>query len=187
MSHSFPHSFHSLYHLLPSFPTFSIIDDTTLEIRGLNDGDAELFEKKLSKDEKKARAKAAREAKRLQKNGGTATANDNNDEGTSRSAAQVLEQAKQTLQQSTATTSRNNNNNSDDGLDHEQTDALASAGTICTYASNRKLDPRSRDIHVDNVTLQHMGAVLLQETQITLSHGNRYGLIGRNGCGKVSI
>jgi ATP-binding cassette, subfamily F, member 2 len=32
-----------------------------------------------------------------------------------------------------------------------------------------------------------MGSVLLDETEIVLNHGNRYGLIGRNGCGKSSL
>ena len=38
-----------------------------------------------------------------------------------------------------------------------------------------------------NFTLQHMGAVMLDETEIVLNHGNRYGLIGRNGCGKSTL
>jgi ATP-binding cassette, subfamily F, member 2 len=40
---------------------------------------------------------------------------------------------------------------------------------------------------VTNFTLQHMGAVLLDESEIVLNHGNRYGLIGRNGCGKSTL
>ena len=50
---------------------------------------------------------------------------------------------------------------------------------ICTYSASRKIDPRSRDINVQNLTLQHRGNVMLDDTQITLNHGNRYGLLGR--------
>jgi len=35
--------------------------------------------------------------------------------------------------------------------------------------------------------MQHMGAILLDETEVVLNHGNRYGLIGRNGCGKSTF
>jgi len=76
----------------------------------------------------------------------------------------------------------------DDGIDHAQADALAAAGTICTFATSRKgVDPRARDINVTNFLLQHMGNVLLEETQIVLNHGNRYGLIGPNGSGKSTL
>jgi len=64
---------------------------------------------------------------------------------------------------------------------------LIEAGTICTYSASRKIDPRSRDINVQNLTLQHRGNVMLDDTQITLNHGNRYGLLGRNGCGKSTL
>ena len=150
----------------------------------------ELFEKKLSKEEKKARAKAMREAKRKMKSN---NGDDEDNEDTATvvdpllQAAQVLKDTKQAL----LATSNNNdsaNNTLDDGLDHDQADALAAAGTICTYSFSRKgLDPRSRDVNVQNLTMQHMGAVLLDGTEIVLNHGNRYGLIGRNGCGKSTL
>ena len=65
---------------------------------------------------------------------------------------------------------------------------MAAEGTFVTYSANRKgVDARARDINVTNVTMQHMGAILLEETDVVLNHGNRYGLVGRNGCGKVSV
>jgi ATP-binding cassette subfamily F protein 2 len=67
-------------------------------------------------------------------------------------------------------------------------DQLAAEGTICTYAYSRKgVDARSRDVNVQNFTLQHKGNVMLDGTAIILNHGNRYGLLGRNGCGKSTL
>jgi ABC-type transport system involved in cytochrome bd biosynthesis fused ATPase/permease subunit len=42
-------------------------------------------------------------------------------------------------------------------------------------------------LNVTNFTLQHMGSVLLDETEVVLKHGNRCGLIGSNGCGKPTF
>ena len=62
---------------------------------------------------------------------------------------------------------------------NEAADKLAARGTICTYSMSKKgIDGRSRDINIQNVTLQHKGVLLLDGTQIVLNHGNRYGLIG---------
>jgi ATP-binding cassette subfamily F protein 2 len=142
-------------------------------------GDKELFEKKLSKEEKKARAKAAREAKKkakMKEKGVDVDEDDEDDEKqndeneTGITAAQMSKEA------------------GEDGIDHEQADLLAADGTICTFAASRKgVDPKSRDINVQNFTLQHKGFVMLDETEIILNHGNRYGLIGRNGCGKSTL
>lgn len=155
--------------------------DANLLVRdsAMGGGDDELFEKKLSKEEKKALAKAKREAKRKAKKGGKANADDDV-EKKAKSAAKVLED--------TRNATAGDSGPADDGIDHEAADALASAGTICTYATSRKgVDARARDINVTNFTLQHMGGVLLDETEIVLNHGNRYGLIGRNGCGKSTL
>jgi ATP-binding cassette subfamily F protein 2 len=141
-------------------------------------GEALIFEKKLSKEAKKAAAKAKREAKKKAKQG-----SDEEEEElmAKKSAAEVLQATKEALSSDTRL-------GIDDGLDHEQAEELAAAGTICTYAASRKgIDARSRDINVQNVTMQHMGAVLLDHTEIVLNHGNRYGLIGRNGCGKSTL
>ena len=136
-------------------------------------GDDELFEKKLTKEEKKAAAKAKREAKRKSKN-----KNKGGETEEAKSATQVLSQM----------TEDSGINQNEDGIDHEAADALAAAGTICTFSSSRKgVDARARDVNVTNFTLQHMGQVLLDESEIVLNHGNRYGLIGRNGCGKSTL
>lgn len=160
-------------------------DDTTVDVvkeSAMGVGDEKIFEKKLSKEEKKAKAKAAREAKRKAKKSDTGEDGEDEAEDTSAKAEKVLAQA-------TAAVNENGEQvDVDDGIDHETADALAAAGTICTFAASRKgVDPRSRDINVTNFTLQHMGALLLDETEVVLNHGNRYGLIGRNGCGKSTL
>lgn len=45
----------------------------------------------------------------------------------------------------------------------------------------------SRDVRVDNVTLAYSGLELLAPCALRMSHGQRYALIGRNGCGKSSL
>jgi ATP-binding cassette subfamily F protein 2 len=147
---------------------------TLVNDAAMGGGDDELFEKKLSKEEKKALAKAKREAKRKGKN----KKNKNPQEEEKKSATQVLNEMADNSQVP----------KKEDGIDHEATDALASAGTVCTFSSSRKgVDARARDINVTNFTLQHMGQVLLDECEVVLNHGNRYGLIGRNGCGKSTL
>jgi len=46
---------------------------------------------------------------------------------------------------------------------------------------------RARDIKINAFSLALHGKVLVEDTQIELNHGSRYGLIGRNGCGKSSF
>lgn len=143
-------------------------------------GDDELFEKKLSKDEKKALAKAKRDAKKAAKNKGKK--GDDDDDGMEDVAAKM-----KALNGGDGEDGAKKRSH-DDGIDHDASDALAAEGTFVTYSANRKgVDARARDINVTNVTLQHMGAILLEETNVVLNHGNRYGLVGRNGCGKSSF
>ena len=44
-----------------------------------------------------------------------------------------------------------------------------------------------RDISITNLTVTFHGSPLLEETELTLNYGNRYGYIGRNGCGKSTF
>lgn len=154
----------------------SSADDTTIVIEkavAVNEGEEELFERKLSKEEKKARAKAAREAKRKAKKKAKGEESDDEEEEEKKDVAQVLQEAKSAAAEAALNPA---DLTEDDGIDHEAADVLAAAGTICTFATSRKgVDNRSRDINVTNFTLQHMGAVMLDETEIVLNHGNRYG------------
>jgi len=49
------------------------------------------------------------------------------------------------------------------------------------------VDPRAKDINVQNFTMLHKGHVMLDETQVVLNYGNRYGLLGSNGSGKSTF
>ena len=141
-------------------------------------GDKELFEKKLSKEEKKARAKEARDTKKKAKMKAS---------GVEMQDDEVVEEDTKPEGELTETVA-GSRTAGEDGIDYEQADKLTSEGTICTFAASRKgVDARSRDIKVENFTLQHKGNVMLDETEIVLNHGNRYGLIGRNGCGKSTF
>ncbi|KNC85976.1 ABC transporter F family member 2 [Sphaeroforma arctica JP610] len=46
---------------------------------------------------------------------------------------------------------------------------------------------QSRDIKFVNFSLMYMGQVLIQDTNLELSMGRRYGLLGRNGSGKSTF
>lgn len=140
-------------------------------------GEEQLHERKLTKEERKAAARAKREAKKKKKKG---------DVEEEKAEAKLTVNVQEVLNKATQTADETSGE--DDGLDHQQADALAAEGTICTFSASRKgVDARSRDINVQNFTLQHKGSVMLDGTEIVLNHGNRYGLIGRNGCGKSTL
>jgi len=150
-------------------------DDTALDTSivakdaAMGKGEEKIFERKLTKEEKKAQAKARREAKKKQRKGGGDNGDDDDDgdDIDGARASEVLQNAKEVIGSDPSAIE-------DDGIDHEKADALAAAGTICTFAASRKgVDARARDINVSNFTLQHMGAVMLDETEIVLNHGNR--------------
>ena len=148
-------------------------DDTALDVSvvakdaAMGKGEENIFERKLTKEEKKAQAKARREAKKKKKKGDDDDDDDEDDDDGHAKAAEVLQNAKEVMNSDPSTIE-------DDGIDHEKADALASAGTICTFAASRKgVDARARDINVTNFTLQHLGSVMLDETEIVLNHGNR--------------
>ena len=48
-------------------------------------------------------------------------------------------------------------------------------------------DGRVRDIKIENFDLAYYGRVLLIDSNLTLTFGRRYGLIGRNGIGKSTL
>ena len=135
-------------------------------------GEDQFYEKKLSKEEKKALAQKKREEKRAKKNKGKQEEDGDDDDDVVQKA---LENA---LKKGEV---------GENGLEtNEAAEQLASEGTICTFSTSRKgVDARSRDVNVQNFTLQHKGTVMLDGTSVVLNHGNRYGLIGRNG--KISL
>lgn len=46
-------------------------------------------------------------------------------------------------------------------------------------------DVKGRDIKIDAYTLSFHGRLLIEGAEISLNYGNRYGLLGENGSGKV--
>jgi len=62
---------------------------------------------------------------------------------------------------------------------------LAAEARACTGVLG--IHPMARDIKIDNFSVTFYGANLLMDTKLELSVGNRYGLIGVNGCGKSTL
>ena len=153
------------------------LDDSQLKVWDPTDtGEDQIFEKKLSKEEKKALAKKKREEKKKAKAkaAGQNVGDDDDDADKGKvDAAKLLESARAAAE---------HGDNIDLSINNAAAEALAEQGTICTFATSKKgVDARSRDINVQNFTLQHRGMVMLDGTEIILNHGQRYGLIGRNG------
>jgi len=65
-------------------------------------------------------------------------------------------------------------------LEISNTNARSSTGVLASH-------PQSRDIKVEQVTLNFYGGELLADTKLELTFGHRYGLIGLNGCGKSTL
>ena len=144
----------------------SNVKDQTSAV-AMGGGEEQFYEKKLTKEEKKALAAKKREEKRKAK----AKASGKEDE---------CEEADDVVQKALENALKKGEG--EDVKTNEAAEQLAAEGTICTFAASRKgVDARSRDVNVQNFTLQHKGTVMLDGTSIVLNHGNRYGLIGRNG------
>ncbi|GJE99789.1 ATP-binding cassette domain-containing protein [Phanerochaete sordida] len=48
-------------------------------------------------------------------------------------------------------------------------------------------DPKGRDIKIDSFTLSFHGRLLIENAEISLNYGQRYGLLGENGSGKSTL
>lgn len=67
-------------------------------------------------------------------------------------------------------------------------DRLAEEGIIATCSHNvRSVHKNFKDINVLNFSITYFGKVLLEECDVALNYGRRYGLIGRNGSGKSTF
>eukprot|EP00924_Labyrinthula_sp_SR-Ha-C_P011525 snap_masked-scaffold_17-processed-gene-0.12-mRNA-1 protein AED:0.02 eAED:0.09 QI:0/-1/0/1/-1/1/1/0/668 len=59
---------------------------------------------------------------------------------------------------------------------------------ITTFATNAsKIHSNTKDILVEDLTLTYHGVELLKSAKLSLAHGQRYGLIGLNACGKTTL
>lgn len=48
-------------------------------------------------------------------------------------------------------------------------------------------DVKGRDVKIDAYTLSFHGRLLIEGAEVALNYGQRYGLLGENGSGKVSF
>ena len=143
-------------------------------------GDEELFEKKLTKEEKKALAKAKREAKKQDK----------------------IKNSTNSLLSLVSNETQEEKKEKEDDMASEMManltlkerkrlialDDLAKNDIIVNYeAKATKLHANAKDINVGGVTVTFHGKPLIEETEVVINYGNRYGFIGPNGSGKSTI
>ena len=70
----------------------------------------------------------------------------------------------------------------------EALEQLSKDNIVVTYESKAgKLHANTRDINVGGVSVNFHGKPLVEETQLVINYGNRYGFIGPNGSGKSTI
>ena len=149
-------------------------------------GEEELFERKMTKEEKKAAAKAAREAKKAAKAG--AKKNSGSSNGAKKAAVVAGD-----------TTPRSVKSELDlqkaleDALKGDDPDArreaaaewLSAQNIVVTFEQKKgKLHANARDINVSGVSVNFHGKPLIEDTDLVINYGNRYGFIGPNGSGK---
>ncbi|KAJ2607959.1 ABC transporter ATP-binding protein arb1 [Coemansia sp. RSA 1365] len=64
-------------------------------------------------------------------------------------------------------------------------DAIRSAERSATGVLTS--NTQGRDIHIDSYSLSFHGRMLIENARVELNYGNRYGLLGDNGCGKSTF
>ena len=152
-------------------------------------GDEELFEKKLTKEEKKALAKAKREAKKKIK------------KSTSKGSKLDLTEEDEKKDDDEAggggpSLAKLSLNDDDDIIDPNSKEAkqdalleeLSKQNINVTYEQKKgNLHANTRDINVGGVSVAFHGNLLIEETSVVINYGNRYGFIGPNGSGKVCV
>ena len=150
-----------------------------LKAAAMGKGDDELFEKKLSKEEKKALAKAKRDAKKKDKGKKDDSEEEKKEDEPANSASAAL--GKMSIQSDVDPTS--------DEAKHEAAlEELSRQNIVVTYEQRKgNLHANTRDINVSGVNVAFHGKLLVEETDIIINYGNRYGFIGPNGSGKVSL
>lgn len=146
-------------------------------------GDEELFEKKMSKEEKKALAKAKRDAKKKEK-GSKAK------KGGKKGGGAEEEKKEEAPTQSLAKMALSNDfdPNSEEGKRELALEELSRQDIVVTYEQKKgNLHANTRDINVSGVSVAFHGKLLIEETEMVINYGNRYGFIGPNGSGKSTI
>ena len=148
-------------------------------------GEEELYEKKLTKEEKKALAKAKREAKKkakAKKNGG----DDGEEKKEDDSTAGMSKSMSKMSMASMASAASSLDPNSEEGKREAALEELSKQEIVVTYEQRKgNLHANTRDVNVGGVTVAFHGKTLIEETEVVINYGNRYGFIGPNGSGKV--
>jgi len=135
-------------------------------------GDDELFEKKLSKEEKKALAKAKREAKKKAK-GVVDKKPKKRSKEEEKKEEDLVSMANLSLKERKRAI---------------MLDDLAKNDIIVNYeAKAGKIHANTRDINVAGVSVTFHGKHLIEDTELVINYGNRYGFIGPNGSGKSTV
>lgn len=145
-------------------------------------GEDELFEKKLSKEEKKALAKKKREEKKKAK-GKTSGSK------SSKKAGDEDEDEKKADDNDVANVLSALDIKGDlDAKREAALEQLSKDEIVVTYEAKKgAIHANSRDINVSGVTVAFHGKHLIEETNLVINYGNRYGFIGPNGSGKSTI
>ncbi len=127
----------------------------------------------MTKEEKKALAKAKREAKKGTKKPSKKDKDDSSEEKKDDVADSV---AKLTVQSDL-------DPDSEEAKREAALENLSKQEIVVTY-ENRKgnLHANTRDINVGGVSVAFHGKLLLEETDVIINYGNRYGFIGPNGA-----
>jgi len=148
-------------------------------------GEAELYEKKLSKEEKKALAKAKREAKKKVKGkkGGGGDGEEKKEDDSTVGMSKSMSKMSMASMTSVASSL---DPNSDEGKREAALEELSRQEIVVTYEQRKgNLHANTRDVNVGGVTVAFHGKTLIEETEVVINYGNRYGFIGPNGSGKV--
>lgn len=150
-------------------------------------GEVELFEKKLSKEEKKAAAKAARESKKKLKESRSSGALDEQvDESEEKKSDTPLVNVKSELDMVALEAALKSDELSPEERQTAALEWLSSQQISVTYEPRKgKIHANTRDINVSGVTVNFHGKPLIEESEVIINYGNRYGFIGPNGSGKV--
>lgn len=126
--------------------------------------------------EKQKKMEAAKAAKAAAADGGLPPL------GNGSKAGDLLETASTVTASSGGKPNKKGSSASLKSLEHtEKTDMTRSATGVLHSL------PTARDIKIGSFSLNYHGKLLVEDTMIELSVGRRYGLIGRNGCGKSTF
>jgi len=77
---------------------------------------------------------------------------------------------------------------SSEGRQEVALERLSRAQISVNYEARKtKLDPRSRDVNVSGVTVNFHSKPFIEDTDLVINYGNRYGFVGPNGSGKSTV